>query len=250
MNRVNQYGQIIGKELPNWKIRADPRAAILIGRTCRLEPLDVVKHADELYAAYYQSADARDWTFLKVDAFENFDQFYDYIETEVKSPESVDFAIIESHSGKAVGIISFVHFDPINGAIEVGRMIFSPLLKQTIASTESQYLMMFYAFDEIGYRRYEWRCDSLNTQSRKAAERLGFKLEGIFRQHIIYKNRNHDTAWFSIIDEEWPKLKAAFQAWLSPENFNMHGKQVKKLNEFQWNEFVWFAHSFLQFDKE
>lgn len=233
MSRVNQYGQIIGKELPDWTIRADPKAAIITGRTCRLEPLDLVKHAAELYAAYNQSADQRDWTFLKVHAFDNIEQFYDYIETTVKSPESADFAVIDLISGKAVGTISFVHFDQLNGSIEVGRVTFSPLLKQTISSTESQYLMMAYAFDELGYRRYQWRCDSLNTESRKAAERLGFTFEGIFRQHIIYKNRNHDTAWFSIIDEEWPRLKAAFQAWLAPDNFDLHGKQLKRLNDFR-----------------
>ena len=126
-----------------------------------------------------------------------------------------------------------MRMDPTNGVIEVGFVTFSPLLKRTPISTEAQYLLMAHVFDELGYRRYEWKCDSLNAPSRAAAERLGFKFEGIFRQATVYKGRNRDTAWFSILDTEWPAQKQAFQAWLAAENFDEQGQQRKSLGDLR-----------------
>ncbi|ONQ53145.1 GNAT family N-acetyltransferase, partial [Burkholderia cenocepacia] len=133
------------------------------------------------------------------------------------------YTVIDRATGRAVGTLALMRIDPANGVIEVGSVTFSPLLKRTPVSTEAQFLLMKYAFDTLGYRRYEWKCDDLNAPSRKAAARLGFRYEGTFRQAIVYRGRNRDTAWFSIIDGEWPDVRAAFEAWLAPENFDAEG---------------------------
>lgn len=137
--------------------------------------------------------------------------------------------MIDRATNRAVGTLALMRIDPANGVIEVGSVTFSPLLKRTPASTEAQYLLMKYAFDTLGYRRYEWKCDDLNAPSRKAAVRLGFRYEGTFRQAIVYKGRNRDTAWYSIVDGEWPAVAAAFEAWLSPDNFDTQGSQRQSL---------------------
>lgn len=141
--------------------------------------------------------------------------------------------MIDRASGHAVGTLALMRQDPAHGVIEVGHVTFSPKLKQTPLSTEAQYLLMAHVFEQLGYRRYEWKCDSLNAPSRRAAERLGFRFEGIFRQAIVYKERSRDTAWFSIIDSEWPKLREAFEAWLAPENFDAEGRQRRSLVELR-----------------
>ena len=137
--------------------------------------------------------------------------------------------VIDLKSGKAVGTLSLMRIDPNNGVIEVGNVMFSPLLQQTPISTEAQYLLMAYAFDQLGYRRYEWKCDALNAPSRTTADRLGFTFEGVFRQAVMYKGRSRDTAWFSIIDSEWPKVKAGFESWLAASNYTADGKQKQSL---------------------
>ncbi len=138
-------------------------------------------------------------------------------------------AIVDSKSGSAVGVAAYMRIDAANGVIEVGHLNFSPRLQATTAATEAMYLMMRRAFDELGYRRYEWKCDSLNEASRRAASRLGFRFEGVFRQAVVYKGRNRDTAWYSVLDSEWPALKAGFERWLSPDNFDENGCQRRKL---------------------
>jgi len=138
-------------------------------------------------------------------------------------------AIVDSKSGKAVGVAAYMRIDRDNGVIEVGHLNFSPRLQATTAATEAMYLMMRRAFDELGYRRYEWKCDSLNEGSRRAAVRLGFVFEGIFRQAVVYKGRNRDTAWYSVLDSEWPALRAGFERWLSPDNFDEAGRQRRTL---------------------
>ncbi|XP_055306356.1 uncharacterized protein LOC129570684 [Sitodiplosis mosellana] len=233
MPRTNEYGQTIGDAVPGWTIRAEPQKVTLIGRTCRLEPLEA-KHTNDLYASYSQSNDGRDFTYLAIEAFKNIEELRNYVEKTVKEPGRFSFAIIHA-SGKAVGMISLLRADRVNGSVEVGRVVFSPLLKQSIASTEAQYLLMAYVFDGLGYRRYEWKCDTFHAQSRRAAERLGFTFEGIFRKVIVVKGRNRDSAWFSIIDSDWPKIKEAFQKWLAPENFDAEGRQIKRLQNIQKN---------------
>jgi RimJ/RimL family protein N-acetyltransferase len=143
------------------------------------------------------------------------------------------FAVIDRLSGRAVGTLALMRIDPANGAIEVGSVNFSPLLKHTPMSTEAQYLLMKLAFDELGYRRYEWKCDNFNEPSKRAALRLGFQFEGIFRQAVIYKGRSRDTAWFSITDGEWPAVRAALERWLAPENFDAQGGQRMALDRFR-----------------
>ncbi|RKP48210.1 GNAT family N-acetyltransferase [Trinickia fusca] len=229
--RTNEYAQPIGEPVPGWSSRPVPAGVTLEGTSCRLEPLDAERHADDLYAAYRAAPDHRDWTYLFVGPFDHAEDYRRYAEGAARSTDPRHYAVIERKTGKAVGALALMRIEPTHGVIEVGSVVFSPLLKQTPISTEAQFLLMAYVFDELGYRRYEWKCDSLNAPSRKAAERLGFSFEGIFRQAVVYKGRNRDTAWFSILDKEWPSLKQAFQAWLSAENFDEQGRQRQSLTD-------------------
>jgi len=227
--RQNKFGQSIGPDLPEWTPRAQPPRRVVEGRFCRLEPIDASKHADDLHAAYAQAPDGRDWTYLGVERPAEAEGTRAYIERIAKSTDPLHFAVIDRQSGRAVGSLALMRIDPANGAIEVGTVNFSPLLKNTPMSTEAQYLLMKLAFDELGYRRYEWKCDNFNEPSKRAALRLGFKYEGLFRQAVVYKGRSRDTAWFSITDREWPRVHAAFEAWLAPENFDAKGRQKRSL---------------------
>ena len=229
----NQYGQPIGESLANWSARPVPGDVSSQGTFCCLEPLDVARHASDLYAAYRSAPDGRDWTYMFAGPFKDEGEYRHYAEKAAHSADPKHYAVIDNALGKAVGTLALMRVDPGNGVIEVGNVAFSPLLKQKPASTEAQFLLMQYVFDTLQYRRYEWKCDSLNSPSRKAADRLGFTFEGIFRQAVIYKGRSRDTAWFSIIDSEWPALKATFLAWLSAENFDSDGKQLRTLAEIR-----------------
>lgn len=195
-----------------------------------MEPLDPDRHAAELYAANQLDVEQRMWTYLAYGPFATFEQYTDWIQAASKSNDPLFFAIVDLQTNQPVGVASYLRIDPSNGVIEVGHLAFSPRLQRTPAATEAMYLMMKQAFD-LGYRRYEWKCDSLNAPSRAAAERLGFKFEGIFRQAVIYKQRSRDTAWYSIIDREWPAIEAAFARWLDSGNFNAHGEQRLRLSE-------------------
>lgn len=225
--RTNEFDQPIGHAMPDWKPRPQPSGVTLTGRFCRLEPIDPARHSADLFVAY--SSAPRGWTYMVAGPFEREEDYRAYAETIAKSTDPRHYAVIDLKTGKAVGTLSLMRIDANNGVIEVGNVMFSPLLQQTPISSEAQYLLMAYAFDELGYRRYEWKCDSLNAPSRTTADRLGFTFEGIFRQVVIYKGRSRDTAWFSIIDSEWPKVKAGFQAWLSADNFSADGKQKQSL---------------------
>lgn len=225
----NNYQQPIGFPVPNWTACPYPQPLILEGDYCHLEPVNADKHLDALFAAYYLAEDDRDWTYLFSERPTNKDAFHHYLKQLEQSRDPLHFTIIDNQTEQPVGTIALMRIDPQHGVIEVGHVVFSPLLKQTIMSTEVHFLLMQYVFEQLGYRRYEWKCDSLNAPSRKAAERLGFTFEGIFRQAIVYKNRSRDTAWFSIIDHEWAKMQYAFQNWLSADNFDENGKQKKTL---------------------
>jgi len=157
-------------------------------------------------------------------------QYADYVRKEGVKSDPLHHAIVDSQSGKPVGTAALMRIDPNNGVIEIGHIVYSSRLKRTRSGTEAMYLFMRRAFDELGYRRYEWKCDSLNGPSRRAAERYGFRFEGIFRQAVVYKGRSRDTAWFSILDDEWPALRTAFEAWLAPENFGEDGTQRRSLS--------------------
>lgn len=231
--RLNHYGQPIGEPLPDWSDRPLPGDVVLQGTFCRLEPLVAERHAHDLYMAYSQAPDGRDWTYLSVGPFDDLAAYLLHAKHLEHSADQKHYAVIDMTLGRAVGTLALIRADPRGGAIEVGYVTFSPLLKQKPASTEAQFLLMQYVFEGLGYRRYEWKCDSLNAPSRKAAERLGFIFEGIFRQATVYKQRSRDTAWLAITDKEWPRLKRAFLAWLAPKNFDERGKQHKSLAEIR-----------------
>ena len=225
--RLNAFGQPIGPDVPNWTPRARPADTPMAGRCCQLEPWDSGRHLQGLFddAA---ADDGRMWSYLP------WGPFAAPADLRAVIDETADrfqrFAILDP-SGKTVGSASYMRHDLDAGSIEVGAVIFTPRLQRTAAATEAMYLMMRRAFDEAGYRRYEWKCDALNAPSRAAALRLGFQFEGVFRQAQVYRGRNRDTAWFSIIDSEWPALSRAFERWLEPGNFDADGAQRVRLQD-------------------
>jgi RimJ/RimL family protein N-acetyltransferase len=204
----------------------------MIGRHCRVEPLDA-RHADDLFDAWNEAPDGRDWTYKFGERPADRAACRAWVEAESANPDPLQFAIVDALTGAAVGSATLMRIDPANGVIEVGGISYSPRLKRTRAGTEAMYLFMRRVFDELGYRRYEWKCDDLNLPSRAAALRYGFTYEGTFRQAIAYKGRNRDTAWFSIIDSEWPRVRAAFEGWLSDDNFDADGRQRRPLAAFR-----------------
>ena len=230
MPHVDAFGQPIGFPLPAWSRRPLPPRTPMLGRYCRLEPLDAERHAAELDAAFRQGDPAgRNWTYLGYGPFADFAGFRTVIEKLAAGSDPQYHAILDLDGGGAVGMAAFLRIDPGNGSIEVGGIHMAERLKRTRAATEAMFLMMRRAFGELGYRRYEWKCDSLNAPSRAAALRYGFRLEGIFRQAVVYKGRNRDTAWYAITDGEWPAIRAAFERWLDPANFDAEGRQRQPL---------------------
>ena len=227
---MNHLGQPVGFAVPGWKPPQVPPLSPMQGRYCRVEPLDADAHATALYAANALDVEGRMWTYLMSGPFESFDAYRTWVDGACRSSDHLFYAIIDRATGKAVGLASYLRIDPRAGSIEVGSLAFSPLLQRTPAATEAMYLMMERAFS-LGYRRYEWKCNSLNAPSRAAAQRLGFSYEGIFRQATIIKGCNRDTAWYAAIDREWPALKEAFLRWLDPANFDAKGKQRLRLSD-------------------
>jgi len=230
---INSLGQAIGFPVPNWAPVSRPSHKLLLGRFCRLEPLNAEYHAADLYAANALDVDGRNWTYLPYGPFDSLSSYRVWVEQFSATSDPLFFVIVSLATGRAVGVASFLRIDPKNGSIEVGHLNFSPLMQRTVIASEAMYLMMQEAF-ALGYRRYEWKCNSLNQPSRMAAQRLGFSYEGVFRQSAVNKGLNRDTAWYAAIDKEWPALKQAFQHWLAPENFDADGKQgvaLSKLTE-------------------
>lgn len=228
---TNALGQPIGAPVPGWERRPLPPRTPMEGRTCRLEPLDPGRHAGDLFEAMSLDTEGRNWTYLAVGPFAEFGDFRAWLDKMAAGSDPLFHTVIDGATGRAVGVASYLRIEPASGVIEVGHIHFSPLLQGTPMATEAMFLMMRRVFDELGYRRYEWKCDSRNAPSRAAAARLGFQYEGLFRQALVYKGRNRDTAWFSIIDGEWPRLRAAFERWLSPANFDAEGRQKEKLSD-------------------
>jgi RimJ/RimL family protein N-acetyltransferase len=221
----------VGAPVTGWTPRARPPRTAMEGRYCRVEPLDIDRHAADLHAANLEAGDHSRWTYLSADGFDDLDGYRDCLRGMTASDDPLLHAIVDLATGRAAGVAAYLRIDPANGVIEVGHINYSARLQRTRAATEAMYLMMRRAFDELGYRRYEWKCDSLNAASRAAARRLGFTFEGIFRQAVVYKGRNRDTAWFSIIDAEWPAVRAGFHRWLAPENFDGTGRQIRRLEQ-------------------
>lgn len=208
-----------------------PERVTLEGRWITLAPLDPEKHAEALYEGSH--GDGRDsvWTYLPYGPFANRASFAADIELKARSVDPQFFAVIDNGSGRAVGFQSLMRIDPANRVIEVGHVMYTPAMQRTARATEAQYLFAKYAFDALGNRRYEWKCDNLNAPSKRAAKRFGFTFEGVFRQHMIVKGRNRDTAWFAMLDGEWPARKAAYERWLEPGNFDNEGRQKLNLSK-------------------
>ena len=226
----NRLGQPIGYPVEDWHERPRPPRSAMVGEWCRVEPLDFDQHAKELSGAYLGTKDDRNWTYLPYGPFGSSEDYCNWLKTNCLGDDPLFHAVIDLKTETAVGVASYLRIQPIVGVIEVGHIHYSPQLQKTPAATEAMYLLMKRVFDELGYRRYEWKCDALNDRSREAAVRLGFQFEGIFRRAVVNKGRNRDTAWYSIIDKEWPARKKAFQNWLGPANFDTQGKQRNSLS--------------------
>ena len=229
--RLNQYMQPIGFPLPDWKGAQLPRRELLAGRYCRIEPVEVERHVEDLYEAYSTATDGRDWTYLAVGPFPSFEAYREHLTKIAALTDPLHYAVIDLATGKAVGTLALMRIDAANGVIEVGHVTYSPRLKRTRIASDAMALLMKYVFEALGYRRFEWKCDSLNAPSRAAALRYGFTFEGIFRQAIVVHERNRDTAWFSVLDSEYPALRDGFAQWLDERNFDAEGNQREKLAE-------------------
>lgn len=220
-------GQPVGGPVPDWVPPPLPPRTAMLGRYCVVEPLSA-DHAADLWLAFAADEPGRDWTYLPYGPFPDSDQFGKWVRAAAERGDTHFYAI--TVGGAAVGVGSFLRIDPDAGSLEVGHLHFSPQLQGTRAATEAMYLMMCRAF-ETGYRRYEWKCDALNGSSRAAAQRLGFSYEGVFRNALVVKGHNRDTAWFACIDSEWPQLSAVYDRWLDPANFDATGRQSTSLSD-------------------
>ena len=218
----------VGVSLPNWSPPPTPRREAMEGRWCRLEPLDPDRHAEDLFEALAPEPSL--WTYLAYGPFSTVADYRAWMRETCLGNDPLFFAIRKGSDGRPAGVASFLRIAPASGSIEVGHILLAPSLQRTPAATEAMFLMMQKAF-ELGYRRYEWKCDSLNAASRAAAQRLGLSFEGIFRQATVYKGRSRDTAWYATIDSEWPSLREAFLTWLDPKNFDANGRQRTQLSE-------------------
>ena len=199
----------------------------LMGARVRLEPLDPERHAADLLAA--AQGDARLWRYLPYGPFDDVQALRSWLAERATSLDPLFLTVVDLETGRAAGVVSYLRIEPEHGCIEIGHIWFGAALQRTPAATETIYLLARHAFDDLGHRRLEWKCDAANARSRRAAERFGFTFEGIFRQHMIVKGRNRDTAWFSLLDGEWPAARAAYEAWLRPENFEADGRQRSPL---------------------
>lgn len=220
----------VGFAVPGWSARPLPPDTPMGGRWCRVEALDVRRHADQLYEASADDPTGRNWTYLFDEMPPGLEEYRGWLRRVTATRDPFFHVIVDRAFGSAVGVAAYMSIDTTHGVIEVGHINYSPRLQRTVAATEAMYLMMRRVFDELGYRRYEWKCDDLNAPSHAAAKRLGFLFEGVFRQAVVYKGRNRDTAWYSITDREWPAVRREFERWLSPENFDGEGRQKTRLD--------------------
>ncbi len=227
--RTNDLGQPIGPARPDWTLRAVPAPTELSGRYCRLVPL-AVEHARDLYSAVTEDTSGRQWTYLSYGPFDDLERFTDFVRATIADPGHVTLTVRDAVTDVPLGWASYLRINPEIGSVEVGGVTFGSRLQRTAASTEAMYLMAAHAIVDLGYRRYEWKCDDLHTKSRAAAARLGFRYEGTWRNAILYKGRSRDTAWFAITDADWPRLGAVIRGWLDPANFE-DGRQLTALSE-------------------
>ena len=206
-----------------------PERVALEGRLVTVAPLDPVRHGPALHSGTHGGGREALWEYLTEGPFPDRDAFNRYLRAKAASDDPLFFAIVDRASGEAAGHAAYMRIEPTHRVIEVGHVLYTPALRRTAGATEAMYLMARHAFEDLGYRRYEWKCNALNAPSRRAALRLGFTFEGIFRQHMIVKGRSRDTAWFAMIDRDWPRIRAAYERWLEPANFDATGRQRAKL---------------------
>jgi RimJ/RimL family protein N-acetyltransferase len=202
----------------------------MLGRACRLEPLEAARHAAALFAANATDASGGSWTYLPYGPFATFEDYATWMRAFTTGDDPLFFAILEQATAAAIGVAAYQRIAPASGSIEIGHLHYAPRLQRSRVATEAIHLLLDHAF-RLGYRRCEWKCDALHARSRRAAERLGFTFEGVFRQATVYKGRNRDTAWYAVIDRDWPALDAAFRQWLDPDNFDQHGHQRTRLSD-------------------
>jgi RimJ/RimL family protein N-acetyltransferase len=231
MHEKNQFNQSLGFLVEHWATRERPTKVIMHGRYCTLEKLDLNQHAAVLFQALSTNNQGESWTYLPYGPFNTLDEFIRWARETIADKETILYAIVDPKTKGPIDICAYLRINPEHGVVEVGHLHYSALLKQTPAATETMFLMMHYALEELKYRRYEWKCNALNEPSKQSALRLGFQFEGTFRQSNVFKNRNRDTAWFSIVDSEWPAIKARFERWLDTNNFDQHGHQKTCLQE-------------------
>ncbi len=221
------------EDLTNWQPRPRPARTALDGRYVRLEPLDSATHGDGLFAASSVADAESRFAWLPEIRPQSRAEFQTWLDKAAASTDPLYFAVIDKASGKVVGRQTLLRIDPANGAIEIGHVYWGPEMARTRGATEAQYLFARHVFEDLGYRRYEWKCNNRNLPSKRAAERFGFQFEGIFRQHMIVKGENRDTAWYAMIDKEWPALARAYEAWLDPANFDSEGQQIQRLEDLR-----------------
>ncbi|RUL72252.1 GNAT family N-acetyltransferase [Dyella choica] len=229
---MNPFQQPIGPPLPHWTARPEPPHTPLSGQFCRVEPVDIDRHAEGLYRAYSAAPDGRDWTYMNAGPFPDAASFRSHLTKAAASRDPLHYTIIDLAAHEPVGMLALMRIDRGNGVIEIGHVAYSPLMRRTSAATEAMFLLLRHVFDDLGYRRCEWKCDHLNAPSRSAALRYGFQYEGIFRQAVVYKGRSRDTAWYAMIDRDWPAIRTGFERWLAPENFDAGG--VQRLTLANW----------------
>lgn len=227
--RLNALGQPVGPALPGFMPRPRPQRLVHEGRFVRLEPVEPARHAASFFAAQALDAAGANWTYLAAEPPADLAAARAYLEAAAGPDDPLMFAVAEAGSGAAVGHLSLMRCEPAHGVIEIGNINFTPRLQRTPGATEAVFLAMRHVFADLGYRRFEWKCDSLNAPSRRAAVRFGFSYEGLFRQAVVTKGRSRDTAWYSMLDSEWPAIAAAFIRWLAPDNFDADGRQRQSL---------------------
>ncbi|WP_251977242.1 GNAT family N-acetyltransferase [Salinicola avicenniae] len=233
---TDRFGQPVGHDLDGWQIPPRPDGRLREGHYCRLEPLEAARHGSSLWQAWQQpdphfpedDGHAR-WTYLGGRPFNDKASCEAWLSRMAADIDLVCYAVVDRDSGDALGMATYLRIVPAEGALEIGHLSFAPRMARTPLSSEALSLMIEHAF-ALGYRRVEWKCDALNAPSRRAAERLGFRFEGVFRQHRVVSGRNRDTAWFAILDTEWPALQRAHRRWLAPDNFDAVGRQRQALS--------------------
>jgi len=229
----DKLGQTLGAIVNNWTGVKMPERINLLGQYCKLEALNIDAHGAALFDVFSQDKEYKNWTYLPYGPFESVESYKLWLKNTSNGSDLIFYVVVNQKNGEVLGIVSYLSINPKHGVIEIGHVHFSSKLQKTPIATEAIFLMIQYVFDEAGYRRCEWKCNALNESSKNAALRFGFSFEGVFRQALVVKGRNRDTAWYSILDSEWPEIRKAFILWLQPENFDKAGKQKVNLKSFR-----------------